>query len=299
MSGERLRGTLAVLVACGLWGLSALYWGLVAHVPALEVLAHRTLWSFVFFGAFLLAQRRGRDLGALLRGPGRGWVLAASLAVAANWFFYVWSVSNGYALEASLGYYIFPLVAVFLGMVVFGERLTWRMAAAIGLAVAAVVILTYGLGVAPYIALILAGTFGVYGMLKKRIEAEPMVSVTAEVTLLAPLALGWLIGVHLGWFPGGIGAFGGNFQDSFVLAFAGVFTGLPLVLFAYGAQRLPLGQVGVLQYINPTLQFFIAVWVLGETATGWHLGALTLIWVAVAIYSLEALRADRGQGRNR
>lgn len=285
-----------------IWGLSSLYYKLLAHVPPLEVLAHRTLWSLVFFGVVLgLRGRLGELVRLLARPRSLALVTLAALAISVNWFMFIYSIQTGHAVEASLGYYIFPLVAVLLGMVVFGERLTRLKWLAVLLAVLAVGVLTLGLGVAPWISLGLAFTFGIYGVVKKLQVAGPTVSVTAEVVVLAPLALIWLWGVHMQGWTGvvgrNLGAFGQSWHDSLLLMFSGVLTAMPLMLFTTASRSLPMGTVGVMQYINPTLQFVIASTIFLEPVTRWHWIAFPLIWGAVAVYSVETLRQDRAARR--
>tara|TARA_R100000322_G_scaffold1819_8_gene1888 strand:- start:4797 stop:5738 length:942 start_codon:yes stop_codon:yes gene_type:complete len=298
-----VKGLLAMIGACVIWGLSSIYYKTLSHVPPLEVLSHRTLWSMVFFG--LLLAFRGR-LNEVVRLIGSRQVLLVALAavmISTNWFFFIFSVQTGRALGASLGYYIFPLVAVLLGVVIFRERLGPVRGLAVAIAAVAVLILTLGLGAAPWISLTLAGTFGFYGVAKKGVVAGPVASVTAEVVLLAPLAILWLVGVHaLGWegiVGRNLGAFGTNWHDTLLLAFSGVLTGTPLILFSYAAKRLGYGLVGLLQYINPTLQFLVATFLFLEPVTRWHLIALPLIWLALALYSFVTLREERAASRVR
>jgi len=300
--GEAQKGVLAMLAACCIWGLSGLYYKLVAHVPPLEVLSHRTLWSLVFFGIVLLFQRRFGQLGAVLR-HAAGRMLLAALLISTNWFFFIWSVQSGHAVQASLGYYIFPLVAVMIGFLLLGERLTRGKWLAVALAGVAVAVLTWGLGVAPWISLVLAFTFGFYGLLKKGSAAGPVVSVTAEVLLLAPLALIWLWGVHTQGWSGLVGraggAFGHDLRDSLILMLSGPLTGGPLILFSYASRRVSLASIGLVQYVNPTLQFLVAVLAFREPFTRWHAAAFGLIWLALTIYSLESLRQERAARRAR
>lgn len=292
------RGVLAMVLACTIWGLSSLFYKLLSPVPPLEVLAHRTLWSLVFFAVILAPQRRLGEIAQCLATPRLALVtLAAALTISANWFGFIYSVQVGRAMEASLGYYIFPLVAVLLGLAVFGDRLRPLQWAAVALATVAVVLLTIGLRVAPTISLMLALTFGLYGVLKRKMPAAPMASVGAEVTLLAPVALLWLGLAHgFGW-AGLPGRTGGIFLTdlwlSVLLVLAGPLTGLPLMLFSYATQRLPLPTVGLIQYLNPTLQFLCATLVFGEPFTPWHAIAFPMIWAALAIYSADGLLAVR------
>jgi len=299
---ETTKGMIAMIAATMIWGLSGLYYKLLAHVPPLEVLAHRTLWSLLFFGGLMLARRRLGEIARLARSPRDAALVAfAAVMISTNWFVFIYSIQVGRAVEASLGYYIFPLVAVLLGMLIYRERLSRVKWLAIGLAALAVVALTRGLGVAPYTSLVLAFTFGLYGVVKKGLAAGPIASVTAEVAFLAPLAAIWLYGVHqLGWtgiVGRNLGAFGQDLGTSLLLAFSGVLTGTPLVLFAKASRSLPLGTVGVLQYINPSLQFGVAAIAFGEVVTRWHWIAFPLIWGALALYSAETFRQDRAARR--
>lgn len=299
---ETTKGMFAMIGATMIWGLSGLYYKLLADVPPLEVLAHRTLWSLVFFGGLLAVQGRLAELPRLLGRPRTlGLVAFAAIMISTNWFLFIFSIQTGHAVEASLGYYIFPLVAVLMGMLVYRERLSRVKWLAIALAAVAVMVLTYGLGVAPWVSLGLAFTFGLYGVVKKGLDAGPIASVTAEVVFLAPLAAVWLYGVHqLGWtgiVGRNLGIFGHDLKISLLLAFSGVLTGTPLVLFAKASRSLPLGTVGVLQYINPSLQFGVAAIAFGEVVTQWHWIAFPLIWTALALYSAETFRQDRASRR--
>ncbi len=288
---ESTKGLLAIIVACTIWGGVGIYYKWLGSVPPIEILAHRTIWSLVFFGAIILAQGRIGTLRQMLTGRAVGMVAIAALMISLNWFVYIWSVAHGHVVEASLGYFIFPLVAVALGAVVYRERLGRWQAVAVGLALVAVVYLAWGLGVPPWIALTLAVTMGIYGMLKKRLDFASDITVTGEVALLAPFALLYLLALHFGWVGvAGSGAFGTDWRTTALLMFSGVLTGGPLVLFAYGAQRVKLGTLGVLFYVNPTLQFLVAVLLFGEPLTPWHIVAFPLIWVALAIYSAASLR---------
>ncbi|PQO21829.1 EamA family transporter RarD [Rhodobacteraceae bacterium WD3A24] len=301
---EAQRGVLAMVAACCIWGLSALYYKLVAHVPPLEVLAHRTLWALVFFAGVLRAQGRLGQIGAILRSPrAAGLVGLAGIFIATNWLFFIWSIQLGRAVQASLGYYIFPLVAVALGAVVLREALSPVRWAAVTLAAAAVALLTWGLGVAPWFSLALAFSFGGYGLVKRWVAAGPVVSVTTEVLLLAPLALVWLWGVHAqGWVgledrPGAV--FGTSLFDSAILMAAGPITATPLILFSYASKRVTYATVGLVQYLNPTLQFLVATLAFREPFGAWHAMAFAVIWTALAIYTAEILRQDRAARRLR
>lgn len=294
MMTESTKGVLAMVIACLIWGFSALYYKVLAHIPPIEILAHRTIWSFVLFAILLLAQGRLSVLFTLL--STRNGVLVVGLAaimISTNWFAFIFSIQAGYAVEAAMGYYIFPLVAVLLGRLVFGEKLQSTQWAAVGLAALGVVTLTYGLGVAPWISLLVTGSFGIYGVLKKRLSVGPVVSVTGEVALLFPIALGVLAFVH----SKGEGHFGTAAWENGMLIFSGVLTAAPLMLFSYATHRNRLSTVGLLQYINPTAQFFCAVVIFGEPFGLWHGIAFGLIWLALTLYSASSLLQDRAPRR--
>lgn len=299
---DAAKGIFAILGACLIWGLSPIYYKLLVHVPPLEVLSHRTLWSLVFFGLVLAAQGRLRQIGAALSSARRiALVALATLMVSTNWFLFIYAIQVGRTVEASLGYYILPLVSVLLGMVFFAEKLSPGRLVAIGLAAVAVVTLSVGLRTAPVISLILAVTFGFYSVIKKNSPTGPVVSVTAEVLLVAPLSLIWLWGLHgLGWqgLTGrNLATFGGDLSDSLLLMLSGPLTGFPLILFSYASRRLNLATVGLVSYLNPTLQFLVAVAIFAELFTRWHAIAFPLIWLALAIYSVDALRQERSARR--
>lgn len=261
--GEAARGVAALVLACTVWGLSPVYYAELAHVPPLVVLAWRTLWSLVLFGLVLGLQGRLGDLRGAFAGLRRtGATLAAALLVSANWFGFILAVSTGRTVESSLGYFIFPLVAVALGRVVLGERLSALQWGAVALAAAAVLVLTAGLGTAPWIALWLAVTFGLYGLVKARLALGPVVSVAAEVLLLSPIALVLVLTAPA---PP-------DLRTQLLLAFSGVLTAGPLALFAYAARRVRLSTLGLGQYINPTLQFLVAVLWFAEPFTLWQIG---------------------------
>ncbi|NVO27710.1 EamA family transporter RarD [Donghicola sp. C2-DW-16] len=280
---QTTRGILAMIGACTVWGLSSIYYKQLADVPPLTILAHRTLWSMVFFALVLTGQGKFGQLISALRDRRSLMIIAgASLMISVNWYFFIYSVSIGHATQASLGYYIFPLVAVVLGRIVFGERLGPMQMAAVLLAAIAVALLTWGLGVAPWISLTLAFSFGLYGVLKKWLDVGPVVSVTAEVVLIAPISLFVL------WH-------GGLAMDTpsrtAMLVFSGPLTGLPLIMFSYASRRIPMATMGLLQYMNPTLQFLVAVLLFREPFGIWYAVAFGMIWTALAIYTAAGFNA--------
>ena len=296
IASERGKGIAAMLSAGVIWGLSSIFYKEIAHIPAIEVASHRALWSFLTFSSILVFRRQ---IGQVLFQFTESWrklclTLLAAIMISVNWLVWILSIQLGYATEGSLGYFIFPLFAVALGALVFREQLKWLQWLAVAVAIMGVMVLAVGLGTAPWIALILASTFSVYGMLKKRSEINAVVSVAAEAGLVTPFALTWLFGVHyLGWT--GItestgGYFGSDLVDTIFLILSGALTAGPLILISYATQRLGYAEVGLLQYINPTLQFLVAIFMFLEPFTNVHLVAFFLIWSALGLYSIDLLR---------
>ncbi|MFL2685301.1 MAG: EamA family transporter RarD [Amylibacter sp.] len=286
-------GVLAMFLACFIWGISAFYYNYISQVPPLEVLSHRTIWTAVFIGAILLARRKLIIIPkeATLR------VCFAAIFISINWFFFIYAVQIGKVAQSSLGYYIFPLVAVAFGAIFLGERLSLSQWFAISLAVIAVILLSFGVGEFPYIAISLAITFGLYGLVKKPLTIGPMRSVFWEVGFLLPLALIWLVGTHIFGWQGIVGRdggfFGSNIKVSIALMFTGILTGVPLILMAFAMERLKLATVGLVQYVNPTLQFLLATLIFMEPVGRVHLIAFSLIWTALGIYSYYSIRQER------
>lgn len=294
---EPIKGILALITACIIWGFAAVYYKQIAHIPPLEVLSHRTVWSLVFLFGLLSYMGRLAEIKAMLfHKRSLLIVMAAALLISINWFTYILAVQIGQVVESSLGYYIFPLVAVVLGYLFLGERLARLQWYAVALASFAVILLSVGLGVTPWVSLILAVSMGFYGVCKKSLLAGPVVSVMGEVIVLAPFALIWLYGVHqLGWtgFVGRAGGYFGSGSDTALLIFAGPLTASPLVLMSYGMKRLTLASAGLVQYLNPTLQFAVGVVIFLEPVTKWHFTTFGLIWIALGLYSYASLRRER------
>jgi chloramphenicol-sensitive protein RarD len=288
--GEAAMGVASLVLACTIWGLSPLFYKLLTHVPPAEVLAHRTAWSLVVFATLLAMQGRLREVPRAL-GTWRGLfaVAAAAAMISVNWFLFIFAIQAGRTVEASLGYYIFPLVAVLIGAAVLRERLGRAQIVAVAVAACAVLVLGVGLGATPWISLTLAVTFGIYGLLKRWVAAGPVVSVTAEVLILVPLACGYLL-----WLGSTAGAFGHDIGTSALLIASGPMTATPLILFSYATKRVAMATVGLVQYLNPTLQFAVAALILAEPVTRWHMIAFPMIWVALAIYSVATLRRAPG-----
>ena len=282
MMTEAQKGVAAIILACSIWGFAPLYYHALAEVGSFEMMAHRTIWTAVIFGLVATITRRWSEVRALLTGPDRWRILAAAGFIAFHWYLFIWAITADRAVEASLGYYIYPLVSALLGVVLFKEALRGLQAVAIGLAALAVACLTWGLGVAPMVALALAVSFACYSAAKKRIAGSAMISVLVEVLIIAPPLLAlllWLGATGQGWF-------GRDLYHTALLPLAGPLSGGPLMLFSYGAQRVKLATSGLTQYLNPTLQFLSAWLILHEAVTIWHAVALALVWAAIASYSL-------------
>ena len=281
------QGILAILAACMIWGFSPLYYNLLTVVPPLELLAHRTLWSFLFFALVLGLQDR---FSALIHALGNRehviTLFAAACAIAVNWYFFIYSVQINRVSEASLGYFIFPLVAVVFGLIVFKEKLSVLQWIAVALAVFAVLVLTYGLGVAPWLALVLSLSFGSYSVLKKRLDLSPVISVTLEVMLLLPLTVPYLLIQN---WP--IKDNTNSWQTWLLLIGSGPLTATPLILFSFATRRISMSTVGIMQYTNPSIQFLVALLIFAEPMTDWHFRAFSIIWVAVVIYSWSGFSA--------
>lgn len=286
-------GLLYTTAAFTVWGVSPLFWKQITDIPARELIAHRIVWCFVMIAVLLTARRGWGSLGRVLRRPRTVLVLVATTTlIAVNWFLYIHAVASGNILQASLGYFINPLVNVLLGLSFLGERLrTWQWFS-VALAAVGVSILTWRVGEMPWLSLALAFTFGFYGLLRKRVAASPEEGLAVETGLLTPFMLVLLL--RLGADDG---AFGRDTSTNLFLIGTGLITLLPLLWFTHGARRLPLATVGILQYLAPTMQFLLAVGVYGETFTTSHLIAFVCIWIALAVFTVDTERARRGRRR--
>ncbi|MBZ0111399.1 MAG: EamA family transporter RarD [Thermoanaerobaculia bacterium] len=294
---EARRGLLYAGGAFTFWGLAPLYWKLLGTVSAMELLAHRLIWSLPLLWLLIFIRGSFADFTQAIRNPKTRWtLLITTVLIGANWFLFIWAIAVERVLEASLGYFITPLFSVLLGFFVLGERPRRAQWAAIGLAGFGVTILVIHLGHLPWVALLLALTFGLYGLLRKTVAAGPIAGLTFEVSILAPLAAFFLVR-HL---VAGDLAFlhQGSATDLLLLA-AGPVTVVPLVWFTNGARRLSLATLGLLQYLAPSGQFLLAVWVFGEPFSPTHLVAFGLIWCALALYTGEALAENRRQAKLR
>ncbi|KQN90523.1 hypothetical protein ASE95_13725 [Sphingomonas sp. Leaf231] len=272
-------GLILGISAYVLWGLLPLYLRLLHDVPALQVLAHRVLWSLVLLGAIVVVIRRGRAIVAAARGRTLLLLCASAALIAVNWLVYIWSIQNGHVLEASLGYFINPLVNVALGTIVLGERIGRVQKAAVAVAAVGVAVMAVAGGGALWIPLSLAFSFGLYGLIRKVAAIDALGGLTVETALLAAPALAVLL---LGSEP----VFGRGMQTDVLLVLAGAVTAVPLLMFAAAARRLRYSTMGLLQYIGPTLQFLQAVLLFREPLRPVHIVTFALIWTGCVLYAI-------------
>ncbi|MCI4676045.1 EamA family transporter RarD [Candidatus Mycolicibacterium alkanivorans] len=292
---RRGLGLLYGIGAYGSWGLFPLFFPLLKPAGSLEVLAHRIVWTLVLMAAVLVVTRRLSDIGRIDR---RTWLLlvCASALVSGNWVIYIYAVNNGHVVDAALGYFINPLVSVLLGVVLFRERLNRTQSAAVLIAVSAVVLLGVGVGGFPYIAVGLAFTFGLYGAIKKVVPTDPRVSVGLEAAIAAPFAIVYIAAIQLT----GHGQFTSHGVGHVALMMlSGPITAVPLLLFAAAAQRLPLVTLGLLMYLTPAMQMTLGVVVDHEPMPPARWIGFALIWLALVIFSADALRRARAERTDR
>ena len=280
-------GALSYLI----WGIVPIYWKLIDHVDAWEILIHRVLWSFVFMVAVLWASRKW---AVFMQYCKEIWankkkllaLFGASILVTANWGIFIWAVNEGRILETSLGYYINPLVSVLLGVVVLKEKLTKIQVVSVCLAAIGVAVLTFYLGSLPWVSLCLALSFGFYGLTKVMINAEAAIGLTLETLLMVPAGI-----IFLSFLVNEQGSTAVTVQDMLLLAGGGVVTALPLLLFAMGARNIPLSMLGFLQYIAPTLSLLIGVFLYHEQFTAAHGIAFSFIWCGLILYSFAQVKS--------
>lgn len=284
---ERRLGIVYILGAYALWGVMPLYVRALHGVPSLQIVAHRIVWAALLLVGFVLASHRLGFIQQLVQRPRIAWTfVASSVALSLNWLIYIWAVGEGRVVDASLGYFINPLFSVLLAVVVLKERLRALQWLAVGVAGLGVLWLALLARQLPWIGLTIAVSFGTYGLLRKTASIDALGGLTLETVLLLPLALGYL--VYLAFTPQGMFVGGGPTLIALLLA-AGPLTAIPLLAFAAGARRIPLSLVGILQYLSPSLQLAIGLVVFHERLPFAKLVGFALIWLAVALYSLEGL----------
>lgn len=290
MSSLMNLGHLYALLAYVMWGILPLYWKVYEDVGAGEILAHRIIWSVVFVMVLIAVTRRWGLLKQGLPDAKSRWaVMMCSILISLNWLIYIWAVNNGQILQASLGYYINPLVNVFVGVFLLGERLSKWQGAAIVLAGIGVLIMTVSYGEFPWVAITLALSFSIYGYTKKKVQVDPMVGLSLETVIVLPFALFYLfffaqggqaLSVLSGWELAG-------------LTLSGVATALPLLFFAEGVKRLPFTVIGFIQYLSPTISLLIGVLAFGEDFTVVEMISFGLIWSALVLYSLQMVKKQK------
>ncbi|MGX6601514.1 EamA family transporter RarD [Micromonosporaceae bacterium Da 78-11] len=294
MSDER-RGYVYGLVAYAMWGFFPIYFKLLKPSPPLEILGHRVIWSVVFISLLLAATRHWRFLVRLVRNPRLlGGISAAALLIGVNWATYIYGVNSSRVVETALGYFITPLVVVLLGVTVQRERLRAWQWIAVGVGALAVAVLAVDYGHLPYIALLLAASFGSYSLIKKRLKLPPAEGLFVESAVLALPAL-----VYLGWLNVTGGAEFGHVSagHTILMVFSGVATAVPLLLFAGAANRVPLVGLGIMQYVAPILQLACGVLIFHEPMPAARLAGFGLVWIALIIFTVDGIRGARAAGR--
>ena len=287
-SREARKGAWSGILAYGLWGLFPLYFKTIATVPAVEILAHRVLWSFLVLAPLVAVTRRGDEIRTIFADRRTALMLLGStLMIATNWLLFIVSVNTGRVIESSLGYFINPLVNVLLGYLFLSERLRGPQRASLLLAGAGVALLVGVHGTVPWISVVLAVTFAFYALLRKMAPVESLAGLTFETGILAPMAL-----CYIAWGAvSGDGSFlTGMVRFDRLLPLAGIITAVPLLLFGVAARRVRLTTLGFLQYVTPTGHFLLAVFVFGEPFGKGDLAAFLMIWGGLAIYSVDAVR---------
>ncbi|MGY1591162.1 EamA family transporter RarD [Geodermatophilus sp. SYSU D00708] len=294
---ERRAGVASGLAAYGLWGLFPLYFPLLEPAGGVEIVAHRVVWSLLFVAVLLTAVRRWGQVRAVFADRRALLVLlGAAVLIAVNWLVFVLAVNSGHVVETSLGYFINPLVSVLLGVVVFAERLRVLQWVAVGIAAGAVAVLTVDYGRPPWIALTLAATFGLYGLMKKVVRVEAAPGLFVETALVAVPALVLLVVLQVR----GDGTFGSaGVGHSLLLVSSGIATAIPLLLFAAATRRVPLSTVGLLQYVTPLMQLAIGVFVYREPMPPARLAGFVIVWIALAVFTVDSLRQARAGARRR
>jgi chloramphenicol-sensitive protein RarD len=283
------------VAAWAIWGFFPLYWPLLEPATAVEILAHRIFWSMVVMLGVVVGLRRGGRLRAMLgHRRTRRLVVLAAVLISVNWGMYIWGVNNHHVVETSLGYFINPLVSVLLGVLVLGERLRTTQWVAIGMAGVAVLGLTVEFGRPPWIALVLALSFGCYGLVKKQANAGAVESLVLETLVIAPVALAYLAFLTVA----GTSTFTDNGWSHVVLLIGtGAITVVPLLCFGAAATRIPLSTLGLLQYLTPTVQFILGLVVFGEPMPTLRWVGFILIWLALVVFTVDSLRHRRRQLR--
>ncbi|HMA61111.1 MAG TPA: EamA family transporter RarD [bacterium] len=290
------KGLAASFSAFAIWGLAVIFWKQIGHVNSIEILTHRIIWSFVFIVFLFLISKRYNLSRDLQFAKNWKYLILTTLLLTANWLTFIWAVNSGHVVESSLGYFINPLVNVLLGWLFFREKLRKYQALAVGLAVVSVLVLTINYGHFPWIAFVLAFTFGLYGMVRKKINIKSIPGFGAEMFMAVPFALAYLIYLNI---EGTISFLNSDLLTNILIVATGVVTAVPLLLFNYGVRHLPLKTVGFIQYITPTGMFILGVFVYKEPFSVTKLISFILIWAALAIYSFDNYFNYRTRKKNK
>ena len=283
---KKTSGVLFAFSAYLFWGLTPLYWKIFSGISAEVLLAHRMFWAFFISAAMLILTGGIFRFKTILRErKGLGLIALRTVLLMVNWYVYIWAVSRGMVLQASLGYYLNPLVSILLGLVFLRERLTPLQWTAVGFAVAGVVLKTILVGSFPFVSVILALSFGFYGLLKKKGSDGSLVGMTIETMLLLPLSAAFLIFTEFRGTESFLAAAGGM---KLLFITTGVVTVAPLILFANGTSRIPLSWLGFLQFVAPTLMLFFGVFLYGESLSGYELAGFAAVWVGVILFIISS-----------
>jgi len=287
MTEDNKFGFQAAALAFVIWGTLPVYWKLLHSVPAEEVLAHRVVWSFLVVFLILFFQKRITELTDALKDRRTVLLMISSgFLIGANWFTYIWAVNHDRVLETSMGYFMCPMISVFLGFLFLKEKVRGFMKPAVVFALAGIAVTAVGYGKFPFAGLFLAVSFGVYGLFRKKVNVKPLPGLFIESAALLPLAIVYLGYVHIK----GDGAFMHDVSDSVFLIGTGVATSVPLLLYVAGASRIRLGTLGTLQYIAPTIAFFIGAYVYDEPLGASKIFTFVFIWIGVILYMAQLYR---------
>lgn len=293
---QQNAGIIYIISAYILWGFLPIYWKLVDHVPAGEILAHRVMWSFVLMIFIIFSTKNWSHFIAECKSIITSkhkiiGIIFASVFISINWLTFIWAVTSEHVLQASLGYYINPLVSILLGVVILKERLSKGQVIALIIASLAVINLTFSFGVFPWVALILAFSFAIYGLLKKTVDVSAMFGLTIETMIVTPIAMIYLLIIPEGSFLADLT----DLSTPLLLIGTGIATAIPLLLFAHGAKRIPLALLGFLQYVAPTIMLVIGIFIFKETFSNAHFISFGLIWMALIIYIMSSQRARKNK----
>jgi chloramphenicol-sensitive protein RarD len=293
---EHSIGLINGFIAYIIWGAVILYWPYLAPAQPLEILAHRILWSLLFVAAILIYQKRIVSLKVVMKNARQMKLLTvAAVLIGFNWGLFIWASMNGHVLDSSLGYYITPLLNVALGVFFFKEKLRKMQWIAIGIAAFAVLFITIAMDVLPWVALSLSTSFAMYGYVKKLANVEALESLMIETLILTPIAIGYLIWLQ---FNGGNTFLAYGLDHTLWMASAGIVTAIPLLAFGVAIVRLPLTTLGMLQYIGPTIQFFVGIWLTQEAMPELRFIGFAITWVALVILTIDALRNRRNVNKS-